>query len=445
MSDRKYVSIPAKANLYAIMILFTSLNANGYDYGLYATTVTELWATKSKPMQPSVIEVSPYHNGLVWLLDADTSVAPMYSSNFGKTWTRASWTNVSRLKYVNKTWIHATNGDSLKESKDGGCTWQTIYSNLPGVRAMQYIKTTNTIHLAGLDGYYVQYIVGVSLQDSLSTSSFSFPSKLEFSCIHFVDESVGLLIGNDHDASTGYIYTTSSGGRRWNIKRVMSGDTHYDCHMSTHAHAWVASNTGILTTDDGGDEWVLHDFGDRINVVTTPINSKNSIGHGWAISDTRILYTTDNWQTYGQLNGSYVFHPDAYMTSIAFLNTDFGLVGKIGDDSVINSVGHDLDHANNSAIGNLVEIIMPNYTKPQGERLANCPTYAPTMQLNDPTQQPTFHSNLSDTSPEQKWLISAAIIVAIAIGGVSIVYFVTKLLITSRSKGSCQSSWPYSL
>lgn len=81
------------------------------------------------------------------------------------------------------------------------------------------------------------------------------PSTLDFASISFLNDTTGVVVGNNFTSFTGYTMTTMDGGNTWNMgTNIVPGMT--SLGMIDTATGWGVGQLGdAITTTDGGDTW----------------------------------------------------------------------------------------------------------------------------------------------------------------------------------------------
>lgn len=146
----------------------------------------------------------------------------------------------------------------------------------------------------------------------------SSPVNENFVSICFLDESNGWII-----SETGTIVSTSDAGNIW--ETISYPDVHFrSIHFSDSDHGCIvgwqetpADSSLILTTFDGGENWIMVDHF-RVNRLNDVFFINNNIG--WAVGSYTYedwilnccLYTSDGGQSWGQQSSITVVDAELY-------------------------------------------------------------------------------------------------------------------------------------
>src|SRR5262249_19139669 len=130
------------------------------------------------------------------------------------------------------------------------------------------------------------------------------PTDAEFTGMFFSDSLNGWITGGGYEIPGGLIGFTHDGGLTWRFlsgigERTAEGFCLHRLHFWDAQRGCVATDHGILLTDDGGESWRRpREPGDDLSGIFDLqfIDDKN----GWAVGPARVLRTEDGgekWRT----------------------------------------------------------------------------------------------------------------------------------------------------
>jgi photosystem II stability/assembly factor-like uncharacterized protein len=76
--------------------------------------------------------------------------------------------------------------------------------------------------------------------------------------VHFVDENIGWIVGNDINNKIGYVLHTIDGGKNWNTQNSAKGNWNYfeSIFFTDPLDGWIVGGNGeMFYTADGGNIW----------------------------------------------------------------------------------------------------------------------------------------------------------------------------------------------
>jgi len=159
-------------------------------------------------------------------------------------------------------------------SKDGGSSWTTWPSLLPGENYSDvYFKNENEGWIAGSSGILLHTENGGKAWNPVDLQTTSYLTK-----IFFVNEYKGFILGSES-----LLYNTVDGGKTWQkalseITEETYGDPFIfelfnDMAFADDKVGWIAGESGlILKTEDGGKTWKQQSLGDtKANINTIAV------------------------------------------------------------------------------------------------------------------------------------------------------------------------------
>jgi photosystem II stability/assembly factor-like uncharacterized protein len=250
----------------------------------------------------------------------------LLTTNGGRTWTRKSLPNVTKLYFIDSKngWAVGRNATFLKTT-DGGMEWTKVTSiekliGLP-VESSSYNFGFSDIHfidaehgwlignfygrtrsnIGGVfmtsDGGVTWKRIPVDLQTQHVSGRFT-PGLLH--SVQFTDINTGAVTGEMYDGEGRYFFAlhTTNGGKTWDQFRTPSRATHSTQFLDP-ANGWTAAvaprdggaeaavyDTTLMRTDNGGKSWRsdLIARGRRIRGVFFLSPTK-----GWAVGDRGMI------------------------------------------------------------------------------------------------------------------------------------------------------------
>ncbi|MDP3149508.1 MAG: T9SS type A sorting domain-containing protein [Ignavibacteria bacterium] len=157
---------------------------------------------------------------------AMSTLQPWFTTDGGGSWTPTD-TSLINLRYLDITFMNnkmgwivsdispfSTDAGSIAQTLDGGKTWR--------------------------------------YQDTLTAIMFG---------IEFVDSLNGFAVGTNVRFSTGFIYSTTNGGKQWTYKQDYNSGPMLDVGFLNSKNGWIIGRTGrIWNTTDGGVKWILQNL-----------------------------------------------------------------------------------------------------------------------------------------------------------------------------------------
>ena len=275
--------------------------------------------------------------------DAETSIAVGTSGQIYRT-KNASLTHrkvesntrafLSAVKWLDHTTLVAC-GDSgvVVRSADEGFTWTRMNSGTTQFLSDMWSPDAQTVYCSGINGTIIK-----SSDAGLTWQDVSIPETETFDGIHFLNASVGMVVGGNK------IYKTVNGGATWQLKSagVATNTSFNDVWVANGDTAYAAGTFGkFYRTDNGGEFWE----------GIWPSSSTNAeIDEMVFINDTIGYFARFNSQSF-TLNGgfsvgslsTYCLANNGGIDAIDVLNTPDGLYGACsgGISNVYHTVAPD--------------------------------------------------------------------------------------------------------
>lgn len=254
----------------------------------------------------------------------------MYTNDGGNTWNGFT-VDEGRLNNVNfldneKGWVVGREG-AIYKTDDGGAAWEKIpFSGYPSDVDFYKIHFMDD-SLGFVLGYYGVYRTtdnGVTWENNWLPVV---PNRGAWS-MSFIDSQVGYLLGSQWmDPDPVVIYKTSDGGLGWQdvveskasvLKSVLT------IEFVDEEIGWAGGGV-VMKTTDGGRSWVT-----QLEEATVRKFLFFDTDNGFAVGGQRILYTTDGGATWDD-----VLSPDdriADLRGISFIDRQTGWVVGRGNE-----------------------------------------------------------------------------------------------------------------
>lgn len=260
------------------------------------------------------------------------------TTDSGKTWTESkihenAFFPLLDVFFINENIGWACDLRFLYRTEDGGRTWTQVVLDSRQLGALFFIdenngwvgdwgklfKTTN----AGSDWAIIES--GIEADDFTKS-------------IHFVNDSIGWLVGGKTREETGFVLKTSDGGMTWSRQDipVFLNSVHFINDKTGYV---VGENGIILKSTDGGTSWLLQNgqttFSLRSVLFVDPstgwiVGQDNSLDHFGII-----LQTTDGGLSWRRPDNITV--PD--LKSIFFVNADVGWIAGLNGTLLKTNTG----------------------------------------------------------------------------------------------------------
>ncbi|MEI6683501.1 MAG: YCF48-related protein [Bacteroidota bacterium] len=207
----------------------------------------------------------------------------------------------------------------LSKTTDGGITWKYIGPGTPSHVFSAFFTSVDTGYCSGIisdslgghNGFICKTTNGGSSWNRLAVDT----SK-EYNYLYFTTPSEGFVLGDGH------LYKTINGGQSWMPTGNMDLTGVWSlCFPTATAGCGVGALGKVCMTHDGGITWddLRKGFRDDINYITFP-----GADTGFIACNTRVMKTNDggnNWFTVDSLSGSWV-------RRIAFGSPEAGMIIK---------------------------------------------------------------------------------------------------------------------
>jgi photosystem II stability/assembly factor-like uncharacterized protein len=326
----------------------------------------------------SVLTLPGNTNGAIYFLNKDTGfVSGFYeyfrTTNSGATWTAISTTGWTDYYFVNDSVGYVTTDDvnltdRIYRTTDCGLTWTGVFQIDYSYMYSIWFTTEDTGYVLGFDdsGFEGQ-------NEILKTTT----GGLTWDNIDDLDDgdsyNLDLRFKNNHQegfAFAEYGYATLNGGDYWNYPEWLADSLNFPgwsgpfnaldgfdvmylagndgsllkwennpskfqdlsgriCQVindisGSENHAWLASDIGLLRSDDGGVTWNLN-FGEGENMTVVEAVNDNFIIAGSTDYETQLLYRSTDGGTTWTTIASF---PDTEMHAleIQMINEDTGYI-----------------------------------------------------------------------------------------------------------------------
>lgn len=203
---------------------------------------------------------------------------------------------------------------SIIKTTDGGVTWSNVYT-MDSIIFNQIIHIgINTVISVGYHYYSTYGIIAKSTNSGISWDTLTFSNALN--SVSFLNNNIGYISG-----SNGSVYKTIDGGNQWS--QLITGVTEnlLSCLFLNDTVGFVGGGTKMMKTTNGGQTWVIQNYGLSYEGIVDICFPSNNIGYFILVPSNRIYKTIDNG---GQWSFVSTTNDFPFLSSIYFPNELIG-------------------------------------------------------------------------------------------------------------------------
>ncbi len=188
-----------------------------------------------------------------------------------------------------------------------------------------------------------------------SWESTTFSSDNEFTLVHFVNQNVGYVLGENWHESQNPILKTTDGGNNWEEQDSDTGLDFNSIDTFDEDHAFTVGNYGlILTTENGGDEWTKITQGAPISFYSVFFTDTET---GYICGEDGVLMKS----TDGGITSDFLIPAHHKILQMYFLSMKIPVISVAASHvlSKTTNAGDSWTSINNGLSGALYSVVFP--------------------------------------------------------------------------------------
>jgi photosystem II stability/assembly factor-like uncharacterized protein len=190
-----------------------------------------------------------------------------------------------KISFVDSAWGWTVGDLGISRSTDGGRNWQ-VQNNQTGMKDVSALTRTKAWAVGATGAILATTNGGTSWFSQIP------PVSQDFLSVSFSDTLHGLVGGANY-----YVLVTSNGGATWDTVRASSSRLKDVCLIES-LYGWFVDYYGdIQRTTDGGRTWQT--MINRPNLVSVHFANRDT---GWVAQETKILKTTNGGVSWDSLS-----------------------------------------------------------------------------------------------------------------------------------------------